>query len=421
MVFGQENFPVASVTQEKVEKARAIAREGGFDAVQSRLREEGLLDTVIEQTKNKYLDENSPHYEKLLFDAEFLTSQDWKILGMMELFDTETAEHEIHTFCLANEHLKKAAFVPVTKKNSGGKECEAGYSVTLNEIFEREGVTKEQFLRAALHHDIGKLDVPHSVLTNFITDGQWKHVISENIGSGDPDLTEKLSDYFGVDMKDLYQSSGSREGFENAIDELMKKEGCRPKDFVPIRYAVSKEITEELFKKGYPLDSTLADIIHPHEEKTGIILRKEGLFTEAELSEKHHNYKKTDIYQDTDINRPITIGTLRLSICFADIIHLVDFEEAVRAKRVYKEACGPFEAWSAICEIAEQGKVTKEAAYLWIKAEVDEMSQEEYEKNKEKHLDEEEHFSRFLNTEEDTVWKNLETFGYVIPNGGNKK
>ncbi|MCK9351653.1 MAG: hypothetical protein WCT49_03235 [Candidatus Paceibacterota bacterium] len=406
--------------RERMERARNIVKEGGYDKAIAILKEEGLLETVIQETKKKYLEEDSPHYESGLASAKFLTDEDWQLIASMDIFDPETVEHEIRVFNLAHDHLEKAAFVPVKKKNVEGNEYEAGYGLSLDEVFEHEGVLKEHFLRAALHHDIGKMDVPPSVLMNRTTDEDWKHIISLRIGLGDASLSQTLSETLGVDADQMFQGSEGRADFEEKIAALMKEKNFRAKDIIPLRYALSEREADELAEKGFPPDSTLADIIRVHEERSGDILRKAGFATEAELAENHHNYRAHDLRDSKDINKPISIGTLVLNVCLADVLHIADVEQAMQAKRAYKRALGPFETWSTICELAEQGKVSKEAAYLWIKAEIDEKGKEAYANTKEEQPGRQEHVERFLLAEEDAVWKNLDELGYGAGSGKEK-
>ncbi len=413
-MFRLENFPEASNDQKQIEKVHAVVKEGGFDTAISKLQEEGLLEIMISETKKKYTEEGSENYEKNLASSEFLTDQDWKLISLMDFFDSETAEHEIHVFNIAHEHLRKLAFVPVAKKKVEGKVYEKGYSVSLEEIFDYEGVLRERFLRAALHHDIGKIDVPTVVLMDKTTDKEWLGIIGKNIGDGDSALSERLSQELGVDIKELFLVSGSVEKFEEEISVLMKNKDLRPKDIVPMRYALSSGGKAELEKKGFSPDRTLADIIRVHEERSGDILRGEGFDVEAELAENHHNYHYHNLHTDKEINKPISVGTLVLTICLTDILHIADVEQAMRAKRAYKPALGPFETWTTICELAEQGKVAKEVAYLWLKSEIDEMGKENYQNIKKQYPEEHARIENFLRSEEDTVWGILEAFGYGL-------
>ncbi len=420
-MFRQENPPEISNHQDQIEKVRALVKEGGIDTVVSKLQEEGLLETMISETKKKYTKEGSENYERNLATSEFLTDQDWKLISLMDFFDSETAEHEIRVFNIAHDHLSKSAFVPVSKKTVDGKIYEKGYSVSLEEIFEHEGVLKEHFLRAALHHDIGKIDVPTIVLMNKTTDKEWLDIISNTIREGDSSLSEKLSQELGVDVKELFLASISVEKFEEEITAIMKEKGCRAKDIVPIRYSLSQEGVAELEKKGFSLDRTLADIIQVHEERSGDILRNEGFDVEAELAENHHNYNYHNLQKEKEVNKPISIGALVLSVCLTDILHIADVEQAMQAKRAYKSALGPFETWSSICDLAEQGKVSKEVAYLWLKSEIDEMGVENYQKNKEEYQEEQARVEHFLQSEEDVVWGILEAFGLGLETEAREK
>lgn len=423
-MFRPENFPTASnepasaesfgsAKEEQIEKARAIVKAGGFDATLSKLKEEGLLETVIEETKQKYTKNDSPRYERHLAGAGFLNDQDWKLVTLMDLFDPETMEHEMNVFNLSVDHLGQSAFVPVSSQSLEGKTYKGGYSVSLEQLFEHEGVLKEHFLRAALHHDIGKIDIPDIVLTNRTTDEEWIHIMSRQIAAGDTDLSQKLSERLGVDVNELFQASGSVEVFEEKTAGLMKEKKYRGKDIIPVRYALPEEGSAELRERGFSPDSTLADIIRIHEERSGDILRNEGFVIEAELAENHHNYHLNDLRGDKEINKPMSIGTLVLNVCLADVLHIADVEQAMQAKRVYKKAFSPFETWSSICDLAEEGKVTKEVAYIWLKTEIDEMGEAGYEKLKGEHHGEEAHLEHFLQQEEEIVWNKLDSLGYL--------
>lgn len=88
----------------------------------------------------------------ILGPVTFLDDSDWGMLSAINGFNAETMEHSVNTCLLAKRQAEQLHRLP------------NGKQVNFRESMESSGISYEQFLRAALLHDIGKITVPKEIL-----------------------------------------------------------------------------------------------------------------------------------------------------------------------------------------------------------------------------------------------------------------
>ena len=310
-----------------------------------KLKNENLLDDEISRVKNLFKKE----IEGL--GNEF-TEECWQMLTVLELFDEETARHCVDTYLIAKSKVEKQLW-------SG---------IRLSDEFNKESVSLVQFYRACLLHDLGKVEVPHSVVVNRITDEECVKLLFEN--SGDvlmPELRKKLGENYSLpeyikNPDDLLQY---------LYDELH----IRPQAVAPVKLLlkqpIADEVVEQLAHCGCSTEDSLLKIMRTHDEYSKKILQRMGLVVEGELAGAHHKHK-TD-----DIKFKITVGTIQITIDLADIVHLADVENAILSKRHYKEGKTPIDALKILSLHSKQGFIESYITYLWIADEMNKINEGE--------------------------------------------
>lgn len=309
--------------------AEAIAGGGKYETIVAKLRETGALSLRVEKTKNTY-------ESRLKRDNFVMAERDWEMLAVLGLYDVDTLEHSIRTFELAY-HIVTHPF-----KESSGE------TIIFADFLNQAGgsVSLEQFLRAALFHDIGKVIIPREILHNALDD---EEVLVRMLPEGT--LTDK------------------EEG-KKAILQMLYANGIRPIDITPIKEIFPEEKYAELLcdleKRGFSEKSTLKDVIRMHEPESKRILTSLGYKTEGELAGRHHNYEKEVHRHAMDISGH-TIGV-------ADLIRIADVTDALRCARWYKKPLSELEVLFILAQDAEIGKVDPYVAYLWIRDQYEELN-----------------------------------------------
>jgi hypothetical protein len=313
---------------ESLEKARAIAGGGSYEHIMDELRAEKLL-----EENTAYIQKT---YEGRLKKENFeMKEKDWEMLTLIWLFDVGTFEHSIRTFELAEKMIKSPMAVP------------GGETVAVETLLLREGVSSEQFLRAALFHDVGKVIIPREILLDHRSDEDLAPVI----------FPEK---HFHVE--------GDVEEKKAALRALYEK-GLRPIDLAPLNILFpggkGDEIMHKLEERGFSKMATERDVLQKHESESGRILNLEGCILESELAGHHHNYKreKTPYLMSVSMLR-MSAETVGLGM--ADLIHMADVTDAIRSKRSYKESMSDMEVLYVIAHDAKNGKIDPFTAYVWV-------------------------------------------------------
>lgn len=326
------------VEMEGDERARIIAGKGDFRSIRHELEMEGLLSDEVARVTKQYHDELSEIGE--------LTERDMEMLTILDLYDPGTAAHCVDTFRIAREK--------VTKRLSSG--------IILEELFARELVSTEEFFRACLLHDIGKVEIPRFVIDHPMNDSVMDLYLRDLLfEEHDPQVAERVERAGGTSLP----------GDPAAISEYLREHHLRAVHFVPARLVLSPDEVAELEARGFNADLSLMDIIKEHELHSRQILAAEGLRVESELAGAHHNYHKKGTHY------PIALGALHASIDVAELLHIADIEQALSACRSYKQGFSMSRVLRIIMEEAQMGRIDPEAAYLWVDDELHSLSERE--------------------------------------------
>lgn len=311
-------------------RAKEIAKDGDYQKIESELLEENLLTSEIERVREKY--------QEVLSTIDFLTEQDLKILTILELYDEELVLHSLETYRIAKEKSERVL----------------DFNIKLIDLFASEGVTPEQFLRACLLHDIGKIEIPNFIINNAIHN-QEMELLLRNLVLDEKDAPTllKLNERTGESL-DINDAS--------ELSEVLNKYNLRSVHFVPVKSILNEEEKEILLSHGFDLNLSLMDIIRTHEEHSQAILKKEGLIVESDLAGSHHNYHgKGSPY-------PLTLDALNISVDMAELIRIADMTEALTASRSYNKNGFSFPRVLRI--ILEEMRTSSEMAYLWIEDDI---------------------------------------------------
>lgn len=301
-----------------------------------------LLEVQIERVKDIFSEELGEFGESLPSDV-------WEMLTVIELFDPETARHCVDTYHIAKNKVEKRLFD----------------GMVLAESFRDESVDLNTFYTSCLLHDIGKVEVPHEVVTNTTTDTECAIHLFEH---KDDVLLPALRDYLDDPSFTLPEAIDSPQALNRYLNEAFHE---RPQKFTPIHLLLGRlspekleEVSEQLAHVGCSLDDSLLTIMHTHDRYSRTILKTFGHTVEAILAGAHHNKKS----REGEAERPyrITIGTLQVSVDLADIIHLADVENAISNSRHYKSGKTPLEALKVLAVHAKNGVIDNYIAYLWI-------------------------------------------------------
>lgn len=332
---------------------------------------------IIEKLKSENLLEDEVSRVKSLFNKEIkdlgddFTEECWQMLTVLELFDEETARHCVDTYLIAKSKVEK----------------ELWSGMRLSDEFHKESVSLVQFYRACLLHDLGKVEVPHSVVVNQITDEECAKMLFEN--KDDvliPELQKKLGENYSLPqhIKD----------YKSLLQYLHEELHTRPQTLAPVKLLLEQPITNEVIEQlahcGCSIEDSLLKIMRTHDEYSKKILQEMGFAIEGELAGAHHKHKADDI------KFKITVGTIQITIDLADIVHLADVENAILSKRHYKEGKTPIDALKILSLHSKQGFIESYIAYLWIADEMNKINEGEI---NEKDLENFNFIAKFLDEE----------------------
>jgi hypothetical protein len=301
--------------------AEVIAGGGKYEDIFGELLTKGMLSRYIKKTRNEYKD-------RLTLGNFIMTDHDFEMLAVLGLYDMNTLEHSIRTFELAYRIIAHPF-----PQFSGGE-------IILGDFLGDAGVSREQFLRAALFHDIGKVIIPREILHNALDD------------------EEVLVKMF---PEENFEKEGERAA--KIILQTLYANGIRPIDVVPLKEIFTGEkyleLLHNLKKRGFSEAATLKDVIRMHEPEGKRILLSCGYETEAELAGSHHNYEK-------EAHRHIMNIAGRI-IGVSDIIRIADVTDALRSARWYKKPLSDLDVLFVLVQDAEAGKIDPLLTYLWVK------------------------------------------------------
>ena len=345
------------------ELAREIALSGNFDKIEKDLQEKKLLDSQIERVKKKF--------ENQIDKKDFPTKSEelWRMLTIIELFDTGTAKHCVETYIIFKEKINKKLTQGIILRSVIKEEVykEKEQISQSNKNFNLDVLLMERVYLACILHDIGKVEIPKFILNNQTKKEEWDEIL------------EKM-----IDGKSLPQWSLEKLGFgknENPIKEKiferMKEKNIFAKQLIPVKKVLSQEDCEKLRTLGFDPDShSLMSIIGTHEEKSKNILLSRKFPIASEIAGQHHTLKK-------DGSFPVSVGVLQMSNITSkivtDFLHLSDVENAMSGdKRPYQKE-GEITPIRIVYQQYKEfmaGEINTITIYLWIKDVFQEASEE---------------------------------------------
>lgn len=323
---------------ENTAEAKKIASRGEFSIIKAELKEKGLLAQEMIRVKSKY--------QEALAKIEFLTDKDLEMFTIIDLYDEDLAAHSLETYRIAKEKVER----------------ELAFEVILVDLFAKEGVTSEQFFRACLLHDIGKIEIPNFILNNSINNNEMDFYLRG--------LVLEKKDQEIIDRLEI--RTGEKVDVDNEVElkEFLRKYRLRSVHFVPIKFILSEAEQEIMEARGFDLNSSLMDIIKTHEGYSEIILKAEDLPVESALAGSHHNY------HGGGSPYPLTIDALHLSVDMVELIRIADMTEALTASRTYNKAgFSKPKVLKIILDEARVGRINTEMAYLWIEDEIKQLEE----------------------------------------------
>jgi len=375
---GEQEEPQESVStkleMERRQSSQDIARRGGYENILVELENKKLLDEQIDCFKKTYRGD--------IESIVILTDNDWEALTILELYDTGTFLHSLETCRIAKEIIEQQLHF--------GDE-----PIMLSEKIKEEGmVSLEQFYRACLLHDIGKVEVPHFIITSGIEHAEWAEMlVTMNKRNPEEKLLENILAQANVTIPPDVSMRPAGNEKDALLVELLKDNHVRCEKYVPIEEAVGNPLLgdralternvtdlESRNLAGLTRKSPLFDIIKIHEPQSATILREDfkpinpedaqNLEKIAKLVGSHHDYDGS--HAKLIENFPITISSFRVSVMLSEIISFADMFQAIKSKRTYKSAENELEAlWDVSRSVDEKNNQSLYfVAYLIISNEL---------------------------------------------------
>ena len=315
----------------------ADPRELRYFRIVKELKEHDLFAVEVARVKRLF--------SKELAESGLTPDEDvWEMLTVMELFDPETANHCINTYYIARSKI----------------ENQLSTGIILANYFKKEGVDANTFFVSCLLHDIGKIEVPHSVVVNKVNDSDCSNLLFEHI---DDILLPALKTHLKNDAYTLPEGINTGETLLSYLHETLH---VRPQMLTPIRLLLGHmdnreldEVEKQLAHCNCSLNDSLITIMRKHDAYSQEILARSGRRIEAILAGSHHVTRTKGAYV-------ITVGTLQVTVDLAHIIHLADVENAILGVRHYKSGQTPLEALKILAIHAKQGLIDSYISYLWI-------------------------------------------------------
>ena len=366
----------------RLERARAIVRtfefatsetSGSYDLrfshILDELKRTGLLSDVCAYAQKEYTE----------LSAVFAEHPDecWEMLAILHLFDEGTAQHSVETYEIARKKIERFSFAKIPLQS---------------EICEK--IDLPTFYRACLLHDIGKIEVPYSIIVNRISDSECAQKLFERKDI----LLERLAYYLKVPENTLTLPVTITSP-EALLTYLLDVCHVRPQTIAPVRLLLEgmpeadiNTIQAQLNHCNRTLDDSLIDIMHTHDEYSQKILEKYDMSTEGILAGSHHKSSHHEY--------KIAVGAIQVTIDLSHIIHLADVQNAILSARSYKGEQTPISALKILATHAERGYVDSYITYIWI---ADELQKLKAEHDTTKNLEEDSDYAyvvQFLNKAE---------------------
>jgi len=317
-------------------RARNIAGSCDLSSIIHELDQEKFLEPFSLLVEKKY----SAEIIKTGFKA---TKNDWEFFAALWLYDVPTAEHSIRTMALA----KRIA----TDQMEGPR----GEKITLEKLVENK-LPLEQFLRAALFHDIGKIALPREVVNNALGDKEMGELFMDTLRGKDRNAILETA---GLDPNNIKSS-------EDAL-RLLYTRGLRPKDVVPVSVIFAgpqSDTLRAIERKGFSTEETLGEIMSRHEQEGEKIFARIDPDV-ADIIGHHHPGVRLPQQKDLNTAKEAETGLRRYAIHF--MLAVVDEYDAIGHQRNYKKALKKAETLSILAHETVSGRLEKGITYLWLK------------------------------------------------------
>jgi len=335
--YGEQPAESAEAVSE-IEEARAVVSTNNFEEALVLLEKAGLLAGQVSRIKERC--------ESILSKNLSLRLSDWEMLTVLELYDVDTFEHSLRVHEAAVTALER----PLTLDN--------GAPFHLHEYLAEEGVTKHDFIYAALFHDIGKTMIPYCILKDTTTKEEFDRC---------------FCDYATQEGEEWLRAVGidSATDATTALEELYTQHR-RPIDVLPLQKVLKAEVFATV-QNTYPYlnisdKTTFREVMMLHEKESERILRKCDQEVSATIAGQHHNYARLPLVY------PRSTSTLRLARVNAhsklsDILHIVDVSDAIKNTRSYKNAQSDYLVLHELIVDTNAGAIDPRIAHAWVRAE----------------------------------------------------
>jgi len=237
---------------------------------------------------------------------------------------------------------------------------------------QNEGVADEDFLKACVLHDIGKLKTPDCVLKSTLGEDEFESKFFE--------ARKQNSAFIDSRLRELNLFSDAQT-VNDLSDEEIKNLRLNYIDLIPLSSLFVDEPNKLQELKNYGFDPAVTsffDVVRPHEKNSHDIIEKmqtlENKEIVAEIAGAHHGY--TSGKQE---KFPVAKQVLRLTVLTTELLHLADMYGAMRQKRYYNK--GPLSEIGSLYKLIEKTRTGKFHEWLvkkWIKDSMEGLAQENY-------------------------------------------
>ncbi len=277
--------------------ASELARRGNYFEIVKSLENQVLLVEQINRIQQAY--EATLNFEQAPFLFQEDSEKIWEALTVLELFDKNTFEKSLQDYLVAKEKIE----FPVSAFDRQG--------IDLRKAIQSEGLTSfDQFYRACLLRELGKIEIPHFLIASQITNDEWaellldfdekyaqtesaRHLLKKMLSDHNLEITEEIKRH----PQATYLQREQRKGL--LLKFLVENEfPCAA--YVPVAEAFDKkhayllgqnaftaENLRELKKRGYDQNDSLEEIVKTYEKDSQTILANLNLQSEADLLADH--------------------------------------------------------------------------------------------------------------------------------------
>ncbi len=370
-----ENSPeklLEKYAAERKRLARSIARKGNYEEIVKNLENQDLLFEQMNRLQQEYESILNIDQANFLFQEDEHSLEIWKALTVLELYDECTFKHSLHTYLIAKSKIESPMLIN-------------GQVVDLKKMIVDEGVVDlNQFYKACLLHDIGKIEVPHFLIASEIKNSEWSELLldfDEKNNQGNPHkLLNKMLTDNGITLPAKIKNypeitKEQREEKKGLLIKFITENYLRCMLYVPVSAAFNNQLLglnvftpqnmQELKKRGYSQDSSLFEIIKPHEKNSKIILENLNLHKEADLVGAHHDYD--GLYSTRYEQYPLTISSFALSERTSELLRLADMHEAIHNEhRSYSDSQSRIDCLITLAKSIDKKKIHPLIAYIWL-------------------------------------------------------